>query len=172
MLAAMKIFFRTLLDDLAAKAGASPRKRANHNIHGSPAELIQRFFIAADRATYFRPHRHLSKSELALVLRGRFDVVTFDDEGRVTGRYAVGDDTAAIGFETPQATWHTLLACSDGATFLEIKEGPYDPATALEFAPWAPAEGAAAVPEFLDWVRNAAPGDTPGAFTIEVRALE
>jgi cupin fold WbuC family metalloprotein len=159
MLGRMKIFSRTLLDDLAARATASPRKRANHNIHTSSADAVQRFFVAADRATYFRPHRHLTKSELALVLRGRFEVVTFDDAGRVTGRHAVGDDTPGIGFETPHATWHTLVACSDGAAFLEIKEGPYDPATAAEFAPWAPPEGDSGVPRFLEWLRAAQPGD-------------
>jgi len=158
MLAFMKIFSETLLDELAAKASASPRKRANHNIHTSASDVVQRFFIAADKDTYFRPHRHSTKSELALVLRGRFDVVTFDDAGRITGRHAVGGDTGGVGFETPRATWHTLIAWTDGATFLEIKEGPYDPATAAEFAPWAPPEGDPAVPRFLDWVRHAQPG--------------
>jgi cupin fold WbuC family metalloprotein len=163
MLASMKIFSETLLDELAAKAAASPRKRANHNIHTSSSELVQRFFIAADKDTYFRPHRHSSKSELALVLRGRFDVVTFDDAGRVTGRHGVGSDTGSVGFETPCATWHTLIACTDGAAFLEIKEGPYDPAIAAEFAAWAPPEGDPAVPQFLDWVRRAQPGT--GSYT-------
>jgi cupin fold WbuC family metalloprotein len=158
MLASMKIFSETLLDELAAKATASPRKRANHNIHTSASDRVQRFFIAADKDTYFRPHRHSSKSELALVLRGRFDVVTFDDAGRVTGRHAVGRGTGGIGFETPTGTWHTVVACADGSAFLEIKEGPYDPATAAEFAPWAPAEGDASVPQFLDWVRQVEPG--------------
>lgn len=157
----MKLFSRALLDELAVKATASPRKRANYNIHAAPADPVQRFFIAADRKSYFRPHRHLTKSELALVVRGRFDVVTFDDTGRVTGRYAVGDGTADIGYETPRGTWHTVIACTDGAVFLEVKEGPYDPATAAEFAPWAPPEGAASVPEFLEWVRSAQPPGVP-----------
>jgi cupin fold WbuC family metalloprotein len=157
----MKIFSHSLLDDLAAKATASPRKRANYNIHASSDDPVQRFFVAADRQTYFRPHRHLTRSELALTLRGRFEVITFDDTGRVTGRYAVGDGTAGMGYETPRGTWHTLIACTDGATFLEIKQGPYDPATAAEFAPWAPPEGDAAVPRFLDWLRSATLGDTP-----------
>jgi cupin fold WbuC family metalloprotein len=161
MLRAMKIFSRTLLDELAARATASPRKRANHNIHASADDLVQRFFIAADRDTYFRPHRHPGKSELAVILRGRFDVVTFDEAGHVTGRYPVGAEGSAIGFETPRATWHTLVACTDGATFLEIKEGPYDPATAAEFAAWAPPEGDAMVPRFLQWVRHAQPGEAP-----------
>jgi cupin fold WbuC family metalloprotein len=154
----MKLFSRALLDELTAKASASPRLRAHHNIHASPADPVQRFLIAARRDSYFRPHRHLTKSELALAIRGHFDVLTFDANGGVTGRYGVGADTPNIGFETPQATWHTLLAVTDSAAFLEIKEGPYDPATAAEFAPWAPPEGHESVPAFQRWLREVQPG--------------
>lgn len=154
----MKVFSQAILDELTTKAAASPRLRANHNIHATSADLVQRFFIAAQRDSYFRPHRHLAKSELALVLRGQFDVLTFDATGGVTGRVRVGSDTPNVGFETPRATWHTLLAASDGAAFLEIKEGPYDPATAAEFAPWAPPEGHESVPAFQQWLRHAQPG--------------
>ena len=155
----MKLFAQALLDEIAARAAASPRRRANHNVHASATDPVQRFFIAADRDSYFRPHRHLIRSELAVVVRGRFDVLTFDETGRVTARYAVGSESANIGFETPSATWHTLIAANDGAVFLEIKEGPYDPATAAEFAPWAPPEGEPAAPVFLRWLRDAQPGD-------------
>jgi cupin fold WbuC family metalloprotein len=159
----MKLFPHTLLDELTAKATASPRLRANHNIHPSSSDPVQRFFVVAHRESYFRPHRHLTKSELAVVLRGAFDVLTFDDGGQVTARYAVGEGTATMGFETPQATWHTLIAATEGAAFLEIKEGPYDPATAAQFAPWAPAEGDSSVPQFLHWLREAQPGSTVAA---------
>jgi cupin fold WbuC family metalloprotein len=155
----MKLFSHALLDELAAKAAASPRRRANHNVHAAPTDPLQRFFVATQRDTYFRPHRHLNKAELALVLRGRFDVLTFDDSGRVTGRHEIGADTASIGFETPRATWHTLVAATDGATFFEVKEGPYDPALAAEFAPWAPPEGHESVPAVLQWLRAAHTGD-------------
>jgi cupin fold WbuC family metalloprotein len=154
----MKLFPHALLDELAAKASASPRLRANLNIHATGADLVQRFFVAAQRDTYFRPHRHLAKSELAVVLRGHIDVLTFDERGGVTGRYRIGPDTPNMGFETPRATWHTLLAVTDGSTFLEVKEGPYDPVTAAEFAPWSPAEGHQSVPEFQRWLRDAQPG--------------
>jgi cupin fold WbuC family metalloprotein len=156
----MKLFPRALLDELTAKATGSPRLRAHHNIHPSPADPVQRFFVVAHRESYFRPHRHLTKSELAIVLRGTFDVLTFDDEGKVTARYSVGEGTATMGFETPQATWHTLLAAHDACAFLEIKEGPYDPATASQLAPWAPAEGGPSVPGFLHRLRDAQPGSS------------
>ncbi len=154
----MKLFPQSLLDELAAKAAASARLRANYNIHASPADPVQRFFICTQKDTYFRPHRHLTKSELALVLRGRFDVLTFDERGIVTARYQVGSGTSVFGFETPRGTWHTVLATADGGAFIEIKEGPYDPATAAEFAPWAPAEGHESVPAFQHWLREAQPG--------------
>lgn len=156
----MKLFSQDILDDLTAKAAASPRQRAHFNIHAAPTDPVQRFFIATQKDTYFRPHRHTTKSELAWVLRGYFDVLTFDEAGAVTGRFRVGSETANLGFETPRNTWHTLLAGADGAAFLEIKEGPYDPATAAEFAPWAPAEGHDSVPAFQQWLRAAQPGSS------------
>lgn len=153
----MKIFTQALLDGLAAQATASARKRAHHNVHASPEDRVQRFFVTADRGTYFRPHRHLTRSELAVVLRGRFDVLVFDDAGGVTERYVIGESAAGFGYETPQAMWHTLIAQTDGATFVEVKEGPYDPKTAAEFAPWAPPEGDAAVSAYLEELRRAQP---------------
>ncbi|MFO1401434.1 MAG: WbuC family cupin fold metalloprotein [Steroidobacteraceae bacterium] len=158
----MKILTQALLDELAAKAAAAPRGRAHHTIHASPEDPLQRFFLAAQRHTYFRPHRHHACIELGTVLRGGFDVLTFDDAGQVTARWSIGEGTGNVAFETPRLTWHTLLARSDGSVFLETKPGPYDPATAAEFAAWAPPEGDAAVPALLEWLRAARPGERYG----------
>lgn len=144
-----------MLDELAAKAAASPRLRAHHNVHDAATDPVQRFFVVAARDSYFRPHRHLTKIETALALRGRLDVVTFDDTGAVTARYAIGEGAPSFGYETPRATWHTLVVHTGTGAFYEVKEGPYDPATAVEFAPWAPAEGDAKARAYLDWARTA-----------------
>jgi hypothetical protein len=69
-----------------------------------------------------------------------------------------------MGYETPRGTWHTLVSQAGHALFFEVKEGPYDPTTALEFAPWAPPEGHASVPEFMQWVRSAPAGALPPVF--------
>jgi cupin fold WbuC family metalloprotein len=157
----VKLLARALLDELAAKAAASPRARAHHNIHATAADPVQRFLVAAMPQSYFRPHRHRTRAELAWVVRGRFDVLSFDSQGRVSARYAVGEAEANLAYETPADTWHTLIPGAAGGAFLEIKEGPYDPATAAEFAPWSPAEATARVPDFLAWLRRAQPGDLP-----------
>jgi cupin fold WbuC family metalloprotein len=155
----LKLLPHHLLDDLAAKATASPRARAHHNIHQSATDPVQRFLVVSHRNSYFRPHRHLTKSELAMVLRGRLHVLTFDEHGKVIGRHAVGEDAPSMAYETPTQVWHTLTADTDGAAFLEVKEGPYDPATASEFATWAPAEGTPEAGRFLEWIKSAQPGD-------------
>jgi cupin fold WbuC family metalloprotein len=156
----MKLISTSMLDELTAKASASPRRRAHLNLHSSATDPVQRFIVVAQRDSYVRPHRHGSKSELATVLRGSFEVVVFDDAGSITARHVVGDG-ANIAFEIPRATWHTLLPLSDGAAFLEIKEGPYDPATASEFAAWAPEEGSPATQMFQRWVSEARVGSRP-----------
>jgi len=164
----MKVFTDLLLEELAVKATESPRARTHFNIHASADDPVQRFIVVMNRQSYVRPHRHVAKSELAVVMKGQFDVVTFDDAGKVTSRQVVGEGEQAFAFELPLTTWHTLVARSDGSTFLEIKAGPYDPATAAEFAPWAPPEGDAAVAGFIQWVRTAERGTSfpPGTFLV------
>ena len=44
------------------------------------------------------------------------------------------------------------------AAFYEVQEGPYDPATAVEFVARAPAAGDAQARASLDWARTAAIG--------------
>ena len=159
----VKFLTRAQLDELAERASASPRARAHHNIHASAADPVQRYVVAARSDSYFRPHRHAARSELAVIVRGRMDVLIFDARGKVLARHGVGEGTENLAYETPQLTWHTLVPGPDGGAFLEIKEGPYDPATSMEFADWAPPEGDARVPRFLEWLRGARPGDTPPA---------
>src|ERR1700758_3258824 len=104
MLGGVKLLSRALLTELAARAAASPRARAHHNIHATPADLVQRFIVVARPDSYFRPHRHAARAELALLLRGRVEVLTFDERGRVLARYAVGDGTESMAYETAPGT--------------------------------------------------------------------
>ena len=155
----MRLLTPELLDEIAARAATSPRRRAHHTLHTGAADLVQRFIVVCCADTYFRPHRHAVRAELAVVLRGRFEILTLAEDGALTARYAAGPGSGSLGYETAAGTWHTVLALEDGAAFLEVKEGPYDPATAAEFAPWAPAEGAAEVPRYAQWLRRARRGE-------------
>jgi hypothetical protein len=98
-----------------------------------------------------------------MIIRGRFEVVMFDEGGTVTSRTIVGEGTPNVAFELPRETWHTLLALTDGAAFLEVKEGPYDPNIAAQFAAWAPEEGNPATAAFQKWLNTAPVGSQPPA---------
>lgn len=152
----MKLITDDLLNNLVSQAAESPRKRSHFNVHESSADLVQKLFVAATRQSYFRPHRHADKSEFAVVLRGRFVVFTFDDEGNITQQQLIGEGSGVNGLELPPNTWHGWLSMSDDALFFETKQGPYDPATAAEFAPWAPAENSPEAAGYLERLRNAA----------------
>ncbi|MFM1887389.1 MAG: hypothetical protein RL026_2546 [Pseudomonadota bacterium] len=152
----MKLITTTDLDALAARARAAPRGRAHLTVHASDDDAVQRFFVCADARSYFRPHCHLSKSELAVVLRGTVDLLVFDDAGVVLARH--DGQVAGNAYETPEGTWHTLVVREDGSCFFEVKQGPYNPATAVSYAVWAPPEGDAAVPAFQAWLQRARPG--------------
>ena len=155
----MKLLPHALLEGLTAKAAASERRRTHYNIHAGPADLVQRFIVVAQRDSYFRPHRHVTRAELALMLHGEIDVVTFDESGTLTARYAIGQGAANLAYETSPATWHTIVVKSASAAFLEIKQGPYDPATSSQFAAWSAAEGDTAAASFQQWLRQARTGD-------------
>jgi cupin fold WbuC family metalloprotein len=145
------------------QAAASPRARAHYTLHASAADALQRFVVAARPDSYFRPHRHAARAELAVIVRGYFDVLIFDERGCLAARHRVGEGADSTAYETPQGTWHTVVPGPEGGAFLEVKEGPYDPATSAEFAAWAPPEGHPSVPAFLAWLRRAQPGErAPG----------
>src|SRR6185369_5387606 len=119
----MRLFEDSLLDELAAKAAASPRRRAHFNIHGAATDVVQRFLIVAQSDSYFRPHLHRTNAELVIVLRGRRELLTFDQAGHVLARQQVGEGTGQFAYEMPNGTWHTLYASAGPLAFLEVKQG-------------------------------------------------
>lgn len=155
----LRLVTHALLDELADRAARSPRRRAHHELHGGAQDPLQRFLVVARGDSYFQPHRHRTGGELATVLRGRIDFLAFDDDGRVLDRQSVGEGSPALTCEALPGTWHTLVPRSDVCAFLEVKLGPYDPATAKVPAPWGAAEGAAGAAALRAWLETARVGE-------------
>jgi len=151
----MKVFSADYLNKLTAQAQGSPRKRQHRNIHESYADPCQRLFNAIEPGSYIRPHSHAAdpRDELLIAVRGSMALVTFDEQGMVTGVVRFGVDRNgegfAVGTEVPANTWHTVIALESGCVLLEVKAGPFDPNQPKDLAPWAPDEGAAAAAEYL-----------------------
>ncbi len=157
----MKILDDALIRDLTARAVASPRLRAHHNLHETLEDPVQRLLVAVLPGTHIRPHCHPEpKWELILALRGQMVLMFFSPDGQVEQRMVISPQGPLTAIEIPPGRLHSLFPVDGPAAFLELKPGPYLPSGAADFAAWAPAEGESAVPAFQAWLRNAAPGDT------------
>ncbi|CAA6804826.1 MAG: Unknown protein [uncultured Thiotrichaceae bacterium] len=149
-------FGDNLFDELLVAANESPRKRSHHNIHKDLDEPVQRLCIGLKKGTYVRPHHHPQKNkwEMMLVLKGAVAVVIFDIDGKVTDKLELSAGGALCGIENEPNTWHTLFPLSDEAVIMEVKEGPFTPSVASDFARWAPQEGDDDVNDFLAWLEQ------------------
>lgn len=147
-----------LLDELAVRARASPRRRQNLNLHPRLDDPIQRLLNAGEPGSYVQPHRHgAARWELFAVLRGRLDALFFADDGTITQRIAL--DAASGGVvEIPGGLWHSLVFVAPGSIVLEIKPGPYLPQSDKEFAAWAPREDEKDARSCADFLATAAVG--------------
>ena len=118
-----------LLDEVAAEARASERLRMNRNLHLSLDEKVQRMLNALEPGTSLPIHRHRHTAETYVLLRGRIDVMFYDDSGAEIRRFALDPSGGTYGVHIPQGQWHTLEV-KESAVILEVKEGPYAPLTA------------------------------------------
>ncbi|RUT80195.1 WbuC family cupin fold metalloprotein [Ancylomarina longa] len=134
----MKSINTELLNRISEEAIKNPRKRMNYNFHENGEELLQRMLNALEPGTYLPPHRHTEKVEVFLLLRGKIQVLLFDDSGEIIEVKPLNPISGGYGVEIPAGIWHTIMVEDSGSVIYEIKEGPYVPGVGVEFASWAP----------------------------------
>ncbi|MBZ5587848.1 MAG: WbuC family cupin fold metalloprotein [Acidobacteriia bacterium] len=151
----LRLFDAAALKQTLADASASPRRRANLNVHKTLEDPIQRMLNVFQPGTYVRPHRHEPhRFELFLILEGRAGLLTFDDGGAVL-ETAVLKPGAAWAVELPGFIWHTVVSLANDTALFEVKPGPYAPLTDRDFAPWAPSENGPEATALLEvWRRR------------------
>ena len=152
----MKLFTSDYMNELIGQAKANARLRQHRNIHQDFQEPCQRLVNAIEPDSYIRPHRHLSdpRDELLVAVRGLMALITFDDDGEITGIVYLGTEhfgaEVCTVLEVSSNIWHTVIALETGCVLLEVKAGPFDPNQPKDFAPWAPAESSDDMPQYLD----------------------
>ena len=68
-----------LLDEIMKEATESPRLRMNRDMRNSVEDKSQRMLNAFEVGTVLPIHRHRTSSETQVLLRGRIDVMFYDD---------------------------------------------------------------------------------------------
>lgn len=121
------IINKKLLDTVSEQAKESPRLRMNYNFHQSLDEKCHRFLNAVEPGTLVPIHRHPTKDETFVLLRGRVRVTTHNDDGSIIDSIILAPEEGRYGVNIPKGVWHTLESLESGSVFFECKEGPFVP---------------------------------------------
>ena len=119
------IIDKCLLDSVTKQAKESPRLRMNYNFHQSLEDKCHRFLNAVEPGTVVPIHRHPTKDETFVLLRGRVVVYTYNDDGSVLESIELNPNEGRYGVNIPKGVWHKVESLETGSVFFECKEGPF-----------------------------------------------
>ena len=123
----MKIIDKDLLDTVSNEAKESDRLRMNYNFHHSLDDKCHRFLNAVEPGTIVPIHRHPTKDESFVLLRGRVRVTTHNDDGSEIESVVLSLEDGVYGVDIPKGVWHKLESLESGSVIFECKEGPFVP---------------------------------------------
>jgi len=142
------------MDDLTAKAKASPRLRMNYDLRNSAEDQSQRMLNAIEPGSPLPIHRHPKTTETVVCLRGRLVEEFYEEVEGVQGVQEVqkvqevqgvqgvqevqrvqkvqeielSPNGPVVALNIPAGQWHTVKVLESGTVILECKDGPYEPA--------------------------------------------
>lgn len=121
----MKIIDEKLLNEVSTQAKESPRLRMNYNFHQSLDDKCHRFLNAVEPGTEVPIHRHPTKGESFVILRGKVRVTTHNDDGSIIEDVVLSQESGNYGVDIPKGVWHMVEALESGSVVFECKEGPF-----------------------------------------------
>ena len=121
------IIDKTLLDSVTAQAQSSPRLRMNHNFHQSLDDKCHRMLNAVEPGTDIPIHRHPTKDESFVLLRGKVRSTTYNDDGTILESVVLSQENGVYGVDIPKGVWHKLESLESGSVVFECKAGPFVP---------------------------------------------
>lgn len=116
-----------LLDKISAQARALPRLRMNYNFHQSLDDKCHRMLNAVEPGTDIPIHRHPTKDEIFVILRGIVRSTTFNDDGSIIDSVVLSLENGVFGVDIPKGVWHKLESLEPNSVIFECKEGPFVP---------------------------------------------
>ena len=99
----------------------------NYNFHQSLDDKCHRFLNAVEHGTKVEIHRHPTKDESFVLLRGKVRVNTYNDDGSILESIVLCPEEGLFGVDIPKNVWHNIECLESGSVFFECKEGPFVP---------------------------------------------
>ena len=122
------VITKAVLDDLIARAKASPRLRMNMDLRNGPEDSSQRMLNAIEPGSLLPIHRHKYTSETIVCIRGRVVEEFYDELERIcTDAIELTPGGPNFLINIPAGQWHTVRALESGSVLLEMKDGKWEP---------------------------------------------
>jgi len=121
----MKLIDKQLLDEVSRQAKLSDRLRMNYNFHQSLDDKCHRMLNAVEPGTDIPIHRHPTKDESFVILRGKVRSTTYNDDGTMIESVVLCAADGVYGVDIPKGVWHKLESLESGSVIFECKEGPF-----------------------------------------------
>lgn len=102
----MKTIDVELLNRVSAQAKAAERLRMNYNFHESLEDKCHRMLNAVEPGTVVPIHRHPTKDESFVILRGKVRVTTHNDDGFIIEDVVLSQESGNYGVDIPKNVWH------------------------------------------------------------------
>ena len=119
---------KAILDDLTAKAKASPRRRMNMDLRNGIDDQSQRMLNAIEPDSVVPIHRHQKTSETVVCLRGRVVEEYYDEQERIcTETIELTPNGLTVALNIPPGQWHSIRSLESGSVILEVKDGKFEP---------------------------------------------
>ena len=115
-----------LLNALQNEAAESPRLRMNRDMRNTAEDKSQRMLNALEIGTIMPIHRHRTSSETQILLRGKIDVMFYDNNGVEIERFHLDPRNGMYAVNVPIGQWHNLEVIEPAVIF-EAKDGSYAP---------------------------------------------
>ena len=112
---------------VSSQAKVSPRLRMNYNFHRSLDEKCHRFLNAVEPGTEVPIHKHPTKDETFVILRGKVRVTTHNDDSSIIEEVVLCNEEGLYGVNIPKGVWHKIEAMEPDSVIFECKEGPFVP---------------------------------------------
>ena len=121
------------MDDLTAKAKASPRRRMNMDLRNGIDDQSQRMLNAIEPDSVVPIHRHQKSTETVVCLRGRVVEEYYDELERIcTEAIELTPNGQKVALNIPAGQWHTIRSLESGSVILEMKDGKFEPLTDVD----------------------------------------
>ena len=89
--------------------------------------VLHRLLNALEVGTVVPIHRHPTKDESFVLLKGKIRVNLFNDAGNVTESVVLNPSDGVYGVDIPKNVWHNVECLESGSVIFEVKEGPFVP---------------------------------------------